>query len=468
MFYPGIDASYVKNGEQKYINSNTSSDDALRSKDMALRFMQFIEGATGGRLHIDLAYIEMPDRITSISAPWNTNNDMWVGPLDIKNDLDWVAPRGKYDSIMVFTRSDGMPRQYYWGATYHAPPSEATNGAGYSFHNFQRLDRSNYMTRMVASEDYPHPEEIFVHEWCHQVEAYYSSLGYLMPTVDDPQKYGYQRGKEYDDYCAYYIDILSGRVYDTESRTYIGVQGDMWRFSPTGRAEELPSPAPSSNIRIISAFMKYSEVKVMDTIFTYAKTIDHVDRVELIAEGGVAVAESSSPITRQNGEKEWELRWKAQNTGNLELILRAYSTEEYAEYPHYLVLKIIDDLSIYRYAYFKEDVDWETAKKICEQMGGYLCTVTSEQEYEHILSIIPADGYHFIWLGATDQDSEGEWKWVTGEPFVFNAWMPGEPNGGTSENYLALLNFYGDKWGWYDATNDGATGFLGYICKWNK
>jgi hypothetical protein len=109
------------------------------------------------------------------------------------------------------------------------------------------------------------------------------------------------------------------------------------------------------------------------------------------------------------------------------------------------------------YALFvSEEISWsdaldqaiETNIKDCL---GYLATVPSAEENDFLIqnfgSEIGTSGYGF-WLGGYQDPgvypaAEG-WKWVTGEPWNYTNWGPGEPNdsyGPASEQHLDIQGF---------------------------
>ncbi len=90
---------------------------------------------------------------------------------------------------------------------------------------------------------------------------------------------------------------------------------------------------------------------------------------------------------------------------------------------------------------------WHAAKTDAEARGGHLATITSEAEWAEICRLFTPGELAGTWLGATDEQSEGHWEWVTGEPFAFSRWSAGEPNNaGNAEHYLGFRNAASPSW----------------------
>ncbi len=112
----------------------------------------------------------------------------------------------------------------------------------------------------------------------------------------------------------------------------------------------------------------------------------------------------------------------------------------------------------HHYLFVTEKKTWREAKKACEDVGGHLVTISSKEENEFAYKL--TTGY--TWIGCTDEEKEGDWRWVTGERFSYKNWRPGEPNDtGGSENYAV---FFDTAMTW----NDGGSDSLCYICEWDR
>lgn len=83
---------------------------------------------------------------------------------------------------------------------------------------------------------------------------------------------------------------------------------------------------------------------------------------------------------------------------------------------HYYCVYDIDDVTT-----------WEEAKEYCESQGGYLATITSQEEDEFLYSYVTDMGVDSVLFGLSDTDQDDMWTWVTGEPFSYENWASGEP-----------------------------------------
>ncbi|XP_068084061.1 hemolymph lipopolysaccharide-binding protein-like [Anabrus simplex] len=112
--------------------------------------------------------------------------------------------------------------------------------------------------------------------------------------------------------------------------------------------------------------------------------------------------------------------------------------------------------------------NWETARSICVREGAHLIVINSDAEVEVVNTIFTrkpkfagATYSHHVFVGVHDYLTEGQYMAVTGEPLDktgYSSWAPGQPNGGSAENYLVA-----DENGLlYDGLN---TAKLGFICE---
>ena len=87
-----------------------------------------------------------------------------------------------------------------------------------------------------------------------------------------------------------------------------------------------------------------------------------------------------------------------------------------------------------RYELIPDKMTWKQAKVDAENRGGHLATITSAQEWANIESALGKDflkgpdWQYSTWIGATDEGSHGNWRWITGETWSHTDWWPNEPN----------------------------------------
>ena len=84
-------------------------------------------------------------------------------------------------------------------------------------------------------------------------------------------------------------------------------------------------------------------------------------------------------------------------------------------------------------------ITWTEASEAANSAGGHLATITSQEENDFVFSLVDDDVFwfqwsslHGPWLGGYQPEGssepDGDWQWVTGEPFDYTNWFGSQPD----------------------------------------
>ncbi len=106
------------------------------------------------------------------------------------------------------------------------------------------------------------------------------------------------------------------------------------------------------------------------------------------------------------------------------------------------------------YALVKDAVTWHVAKQRCEEMGGHLVVVNNPNESAFILKLC---GDETAWAGASDEEVEGQWKWIDGTSVT----MAFDINNQEGFDHCMVV--------WQHHFADGTAGRrYSYVCEWDR
>ncbi|KAK2915706.1 hypothetical protein Q8A67_000080 [Cirrhinus molitorella] len=97
-----------------------------------------------------------------------------------------------------------------------------------------------------------------------------------------------------------------------------------------------------------------------------------------------------------------------------------------------------------------EKMSWSESRQYCRNHGADLVIISSEEKQRHISSVIKER----LWIGLSDNEQEGNMKWVDNSPLKQGFWVEGEPNNyhGKSEDCVEIRPSYPVLSSWNDLT----------------
>lgn len=112
------------------------------------------------------------------------------------------------------------------------------------------------------------------------------------------------------------------------------------------------------------------------------------------------------------------------------------------------------------YLLCSEATDWTSARKFCQKYGGDLVIIETKAENDYLASLKLGS----FWIGLTDTETEGTFKWVNGTPLATTEyWAEGEPNNtGDNENCAGVRQLDDNTTAWNDYTCDYQ---LAFVCE---
>ena len=91
-----------------------------------------------------------------------------------------------------------------------------------------------------------------------------------------------------------------------------------------------------------------------------------------------------------------------------------------------------------------EKRSWADAQKDCASLGAHLAFVNSRDEWEDLLETIGRR--QMVWLGGTDAEVEGAWRWTDGSPWSYTSWGNHAGNDGRGKDCVKGFRSFMMDW----------------------
>lgn len=111
------------------------------------------------------------------------------------------------------------------------------------------------------------------------------------------------------------------------------------------------------------------------------------------------------------------------------------------EAPHWGVCPgIVVDAGSKSYCVLQDAVSWVRAVERCADEGLRLASIDTPEQHRAIVAALSPRNFGMrLWVGLTDAEREGDWRWLSGEIPFAGGWRPGEPNDQNGEDCGELI-----------------------------
>lgn len=106
---------------------------------------------------------------------------------------------------------------------------------------------------------------------------------------------------------------------------------------------------------------------------------------------------------------------------------------------------------------------WEEAERYCENLGGHLAVINTEEENAYLYNYMVNCDFTSAYFGLLDVNNDNNWKWIDGSELSYTNWADGEPSSLSEPYGMFYFKFTDGKW------NDGQWGdnTTAFICEWD-
>ncbi len=122
------------------------------------------------------------------------------------------------------------------------------------------------------------------------------------------------------------------------------------------------------------------------------------------------------------------------------------------------------------YQLYTLTMTWEEAQDYFNSIGGHLAVITTQGENDFLFNYLLSMGYTSAFFGASDTETPGIWRWVTGETFQYSNWNPKVNSSQSGTNHYAMFcsESYDGTWDIGEISEqNGSVSETLFLCEWD-
>lgn len=214
----------VRNSELN-INTQMSNLDIESMKQNMNRFKISCENLSQNQMIVNYNVIEIDDALTTLTK--DKEYGYYIDANDIEKIIDKYINENEYDHIFVCAKL-GNDIKNSKENNWIGLGSMEYYGIGFS--NIRLPGEENEYVYKYNSKINTFPEEVFIHEFLHNLEKNAKENGYDRPALHDYEKYGYENKKK-EGLKEWYGDYMTRNI--KYNGNYIGLPKEVYTIKPS-------------------------------------------------------------------------------------------------------------------------------------------------------------------------------------------------------------------------------------------
>lgn len=220
--FPSIDVNVEVNGAVQHVKLDMSNSDIVNIQTNVDRYKNSIREVSNGKITINCDSYVINEPIKTLS--YEKENGYYVSAADVYDSINEYVEQNEYDYIYVaFRMADTQKGENVLVNDWIGLGGMDYYGIGFS--NIRMPDDRNNIAYEYNYNVNTYPEEVFLHEFLHNLERIAKECGYDIPNLHDYAQYGYTEDKTeglkkwYQDYMAKEI-VYNGNKYGLPQEIY--------------------------------------------------------------------------------------------------------------------------------------------------------------------------------------------------------------------------------------------------------
>lgn len=223
-----IDVNVDIDGKMQNVKVSMNYEDIYNVKDNMRRFKYTCEEFSNSNINILYNIYEINDPITSIDH--DEQNGYYISGKNVSTLIDTYLDKTEYDHIFTVVKFGDLAKNIEVPVNdWLGLGSMVYRGIGFS--NIRIPSDSNNKLYVYNSQYNTLPEEVFVHEFLHDLERISQENGYEVPVLHSYEQYGYKSESRHG-LKKWYEAYMSKTILDTKSKKYVGIDPNVYKIKP--------------------------------------------------------------------------------------------------------------------------------------------------------------------------------------------------------------------------------------------